>query len=114
MSTIPFTSQIDFLTGSGVPPFFVPSGATKVDNLDADTVDGVHAAGFAPAPTSAGISGTRQFYAASSSGGAVDQLHTVVLSNGIITDWLIGPLGNPGQWDFTQTAQSGQLLTAGF
>lgn len=35
----------------------------------------------------AGISATKTFYAASTSGGATDVLNTVVISSGIITSW---------------------------
>lgn len=60
----------------------------------------------------AGITGTKQFYSAATSGGTVNVLNTVVISSGIITSWTQTTSGG-GKWDFADANMSHHILTAG-
>lgn len=59
---------------------------------------------------------TITFYAASSSGGTVEILNTVVINEyGWVTSWTqSAPAGTPGEWKFNNAVNSGQVLTMGF
>jgi len=62
-----------------------------------------------------GITDTMTFYAASTSGGTCDVLNILTIESGRITEWLqSGPSGTPGEWQFNDTVNSGQILTIGF
>ncbi len=40
--------------------------------------------------------------------------NTVVIVNGLITSWTQGTAGVPGEWQFNDQVNSGQILTIGF
>ena len=65
-------------------------------------------------PPTSTYSATITFYASSTSGGTVDVLNTVTISYGLITNWTqSAPSGVPGEWQFNDTVNSGQILTIG-
>lgn len=60
------------------------------------------------------FTGIITFYASATSGGTVDQLQTITIANGLISDWTQGVAGTPGEWQFNDAVNSGQMLTIGF
>lgn len=56
----------------------------------------------------AGVSVTRSFYTAHSSGGSALVLNTVVFSSGILTSWT--RTGNGGEWWFDSSTGSAQAM----
>lgn len=78
------------------------------------TVDAARLFARAGGTTYRGLSGVVAFYAAATSGGAVTVLHTVTVRHGIVTSWSTSsPSGVPGEWQFNDAINSGQLLPIG-
>lgn len=68
-----------------------------------------------PRASTGGEDGTFTFYASSTSGGTVDTLITIVVRRGLVVSLTVTPpAGTPGEWQFNDAVNSGQVLTIGF